>query len=397
MARLEGDNTAMHGVHHLAVVRGHNHGGAGAVNALQKLHDAERNSRVEVARRLVADEERRTVDHGASHGHTLLLATRELIGQGIHLVGEAHQAEHLRNLAADNTLGLADALKREGDVLVGRLARQELVVLEHRTNLATEERNLAVLDAHEVLARDENAARGGLDVARHSAQKRCFARTGVTDQEHKLARIHLEVHVVERRLVGLRRIDLGHMLQEDNGLHARLTRLLATRLGLGGEDRGEIGAGKGCVQIGNLFRLVGGDLGGHAHVGHLGCSRRQRIGDGGEVGHLRDSRRILRRRGIACGRRIGVDGGDARCKRIHRRRRRRRNINIKVGIIGKGIGLTRSGHRLYRLLRRRCVRSGVRGSKMRGGYIRRMLGGHPLHILGFTEVVTHWSSFASYV
>ena len=34
---------------------------------------------------------------------------------------------------------------------------------------------------------------------------------------------------------------------------------------------------------------------------------------------------------------------------------------------------------------------------MRGGYIRRMLGGHPLRILGFTEVVTHWSSFASYV
>ena len=56
MAALEGNHATVHAIDHLAVVRGDDHGGAGAVNTLEQLHDAQRDRRVEVARRLVADQ-----------------------------------------------------------------------------------------------------------------------------------------------------------------------------------------------------------------------------------------------------------------------------------------------------------------------------------------------------
>lgn len=55
-------------------MRGYEHRGAGLVDAHEKVHDAARGLRIEIARRLVAHQKRRTVDDGARDGDTLLLA-----------------------------------------------------------------------------------------------------------------------------------------------------------------------------------------------------------------------------------------------------------------------------------------------------------------------------------
>ena len=55
---LERDDAAVHGIDHLAVVRGDDDRRARAVDALQELHDTERDGRIEVARGLVADKQR---------------------------------------------------------------------------------------------------------------------------------------------------------------------------------------------------------------------------------------------------------------------------------------------------------------------------------------------------
>src|SRR5437588_158919 len=52
-AVLEPDHAAAHLVHHLAIVRDHQDRRAGAVDAVQQLHDPDRRVRVEVPRRLV--------------------------------------------------------------------------------------------------------------------------------------------------------------------------------------------------------------------------------------------------------------------------------------------------------------------------------------------------------
>ena len=75
---IERDDTAAHVVDHLAVVGYHEYCSARAVDALEQIHAA-RSLRVEIAHRLVADEQRRAVHDGARDGDALLFAAGELV------------------------------------------------------------------------------------------------------------------------------------------------------------------------------------------------------------------------------------------------------------------------------------------------------------------------------
>src|SRR6195952_1166409 len=94
-APLEGDHAAAHAVDHLAVVRRHDDGRAGAVDAVEQLHDADRRVGVEVARGLVADQERRVVDERPRDRDALLLPAGELVREAVELVAEADELKDL--------------------------------------------------------------------------------------------------------------------------------------------------------------------------------------------------------------------------------------------------------------------------------------------------------------
>src|SRR3712207_3846153 len=100
-AFLEGDDPLAHYVHHLLVVSRDEYGGADAVDAVQKLHDSHRRVRVEVAGRLVRDENLRLRDEGPGYRDALLLPAGELVRELIHLPCESHEVEYLGNLCAD--------------------------------------------------------------------------------------------------------------------------------------------------------------------------------------------------------------------------------------------------------------------------------------------------------
>jgi hypothetical protein len=68
------DHAAAHLVDHRRVVRCDEHSGAGAVDPVQQLHDPDRGLRVEVARRLVGQQQRGMVDECARNRDALLLA-----------------------------------------------------------------------------------------------------------------------------------------------------------------------------------------------------------------------------------------------------------------------------------------------------------------------------------
>src|ERR1035441_6012428 len=55
--------------------------------------------RVEVARRLVGEQDRRVVDQGAGHRHALLLAAGKLVGMVARALGEAEQGQRFAHLA----------------------------------------------------------------------------------------------------------------------------------------------------------------------------------------------------------------------------------------------------------------------------------------------------------
>ena len=130
---------------------------------------------------------------------------------------------------------------------------------------------------------DQHAARGGFHVAQQRVEQGRLARTGMTDQEHELVRVDLDVDIVQRGLVGLRRVDLGEVLDQDDRFDARLVRGLLALVGAieisRGEHRGEIGILQGGVDVADLARLIGigrcagGARGRHEDVGHAGRRR----------------------------------------------------------------------------------------------------------------------------
>src|SRR3954469_3459395 len=204
-----------HLVDDLVVVSGHDDGRAGAVDPVEQPHDADAGRRVEVAGRLVRQQDRGPVDEGPGDRDPLLLAAGELVREAALLAGEADEVEHLRHGVRDRVPGLADHLQRERHVLEHGLVRQQPEVLEHHTDLTAQLRDLPVRQPPDVLARHVHDAAARPLLAQHQAQESGLARSGRTDEEDELPLDDLEAHVVDRRSRGLR-VDLGDVLEPDH-------------------------------------------------------------------------------------------------------------------------------------------------------------------------------------
>lgn len=138
LAALELDDALAHLVHDARVVGRHHHGGAGAVDPVEQLHDADAGGRVEISGRLVGDEDHRLVDEGARDRDALLLPSGELVGHPVGLAVEADQLERLGDALGDLVAGVPGHLHREGDVLGDVLVLQQAEVLEDGADLAAQ-------------------------------------------------------------------------------------------------------------------------------------------------------------------------------------------------------------------------------------------------------------------
>ena len=197
-------------------MRGDQHRGARAVDALEQVHDAAGGLGVEVARGLVAHQKRRAVDDGARDGDALLLAAGELVGHLVELLLQADQAQDLGDLRLDDVAALSDDLQRERDVLEDGLVRQQLEVLEHAADVAAQVRHAPVAHRREVLARDVDMALRRLHLADEHADEGGLARARMTHQEDELAGVDLQRDIRQGGSVGLGGIHFGHMVERDD-------------------------------------------------------------------------------------------------------------------------------------------------------------------------------------
>ena len=91
---------------------------------------------VQVAGRLVAEQESRVGDDGAGNGDALLLSAGELARIMIHALGEADDAERGFNVLAPLGFGELGEEQRQLDVLKGREHGDEVVHLEDEADVA---------------------------------------------------------------------------------------------------------------------------------------------------------------------------------------------------------------------------------------------------------------------
>ena len=92
---------------------------------------------------------------------------------------------------------------------------QQAEVLENGADLAAQPRHLPGGEAVDLLAGDVDPAVGGPQLAQHQAQRGRLARARGADEEHELALVDVDRHLVEGRLAGA---GVGHrgLLEADH-------------------------------------------------------------------------------------------------------------------------------------------------------------------------------------
>ncbi len=130
------------------------HGVAGLVQLVEEVHDLGRGGRVEVAGRLVGEEDRRVVDQRAGDGHALALAAGELVGLVVHALAEPDPLQGAARPFPALAARHAGVDQRQLDVLQRVGARQQVEGLEDEADLLVADgRELAVVEPLDLDAR----------------------------------------------------------------------------------------------------------------------------------------------------------------------------------------------------------------------------------------------------
>ena len=145
--------------HEVEVVRRHQHRRARGVDVAQQLEDAAGRALVEVAGRLVGEEDHGVVDQRPREGDALLLAPRELARVLARLAGQPDLREDPHHPRPDARAARARHLQREGDVLLRRPVVEQLEVLEDDAEAPAQPRDVARRHPVRGEARDPDVAR----------------------------------------------------------------------------------------------------------------------------------------------------------------------------------------------------------------------------------------------
>jgi hypothetical protein len=109
------------------IVRDHEHGLPALFDQLsQERHDAFTLNAVQVARRLVGQNEKRLDHQGAGDGHALLLAAGEFVRAMLPAMRQSHAPEHLGRPLAGFVRSAAGDGQGQAHILLGRERIQKL-------------------------------------------------------------------------------------------------------------------------------------------------------------------------------------------------------------------------------------------------------------------------------
>ena len=156
--------------------------------------------RVEIACRLVRQQDRRIHRQRARNGDALALSARQLVRKMVHARGQLHEVEQLARAIVDLLPRPAAQVQRQRHVLDARQARQQIEELKDEAELVPPHRRQPIVcEAVEALAVERDGARRRPVQPADEIQQRRFSRSRGPDDRDHLPLRNLERDVLQRR------------------------------------------------------------------------------------------------------------------------------------------------------------------------------------------------------
>ena len=189
-----------------------------AVDFLNQLQNRVGGVGVQRTGGLIAKQHLRVGCQCAGNRNALLLATRQLRGVGIRLVGQTDQLQQFAGTGFGLVLGDLGQLHREHNVAQAGALHQQVKLLKNHRNLAAGSAQVSCIQALHLLAVHRHAAL--IRALQHidTAYQRGFSRAGHTNNAVDIAVLYRQVDIIQRDdRAALRGKALGQVLQFDHG------------------------------------------------------------------------------------------------------------------------------------------------------------------------------------
>lgn len=215
LAFVEDHDAARTHVEQRPIVRREQDRGAGLVDVFEQTEDIDGELWVEVACRLVREDERRLVHDRARDGHSLLLAARQDARRVRPAAREAHSLERLADPRTNEALRQADHLERDRDVVVHAPARHQAEVLKHDADVSSKRGHRRIGQTRDVAPEEQDAPVVHVFGAMDEAKQGALSGARRTRNEDELSALDDERHPAQHRLIGA--VRLVDVLEHQDG------------------------------------------------------------------------------------------------------------------------------------------------------------------------------------
>ncbi len=162
---------------------GDHHRGAEPVQLHEQAQQAAGKGRIDIARRLVGEQQLGLGDYRAGDRRALFLAARQHRGMNVHPVAEADPVQQFDHVGAVGGFLLADDPERQGDILVGRQMVEQPEILEYHAKPAAQGRQVGARQGGNVVAEQRHQSARRLQCKEQQPHQRCLACAGRAGEE----------------------------------------------------------------------------------------------------------------------------------------------------------------------------------------------------------------------
>ena len=186
-------------------------GGTALIDLLQKLHDLLGSLRIQVAGRLICQQNIRAVYNGSGKGNSLLLASGEFIRVCLIFACKSNLLQNLRNTLADHSCRAVHHTLCKCHILIDIPVLQKTEILEYNPQLTAVLGNTAVLHSLKLLTAYDRSTGCGIQFLEKKLDQSGFAGTAASYYKHEFPFIYMEIGVIHCRQA--LSIGLAHIYQ----------------------------------------------------------------------------------------------------------------------------------------------------------------------------------------